>query len=58
VYSTGKTQDISLDDKPDPQEVAFKAGGNVTSIEIHVTSVYRAQSDSVAITEIELFSKK
>jgi hypothetical protein len=58
VFSTGKTQDISLDDKADPQEVKFKAGGKVTSIEIHVASVYRAQSDSVAITEIELFSKK
>jgi hypothetical protein len=58
VFSTGKTQDLSLDDKADPQEVKFKAGGKVTSVEIHVASLYKAPSDSVAITEVELFSKK
>ena len=58
VFSTGKTQDVSLDDKADPQEVKFKAGGDVTSMEIHVASLYKASSDSVAITEVELFSKK
>jgi hypothetical protein len=58
VYSTGKTQDLTLDDKADPQEVTFKAGGKVTSIEIHVASLYKASSDSVAITEVELFTKK
>jgi hypothetical protein len=30
----------------------------VTSIEIHVASLYKASSDSVAITEVELFTKK
>jgi zinc-ribbon domain len=58
VFSTGKTQDLNLDDKADPQEVKFKAGGKITSMEIHVASLYRAPSDSVAITEVELFSKK
>jgi hypothetical protein len=58
VYSTGKTQDIALDDTPDAQQVTLKTGGNVTSIELHVGSLYKASSDSVAITEIELFAKK
>jgi hypothetical protein len=58
VFSTGKTQDLDLDDTADPQEVSIKAGGPVTSIELHVTSLYKASSDSVAITEIELFAKK
>jgi hypothetical protein len=58
VYSTGKAQDLSLDDKADPQQVTLKAGGKVTTIELHVVSLYKASSDSVAITEIELFAKK
>ncbi len=58
VFSNGKTQDLSLDDKPDPQEVKIKPGGKITSIELTVTSLYRTSSDSVAITEIEWFTKK
>jgi hypothetical protein len=58
-FSTGKSQTLALDDKADPQEVAFKAGGKVTSIEIHITSIYEAGgSNDVAITEVELFAKK
>jgi hypothetical protein len=58
VFSTGKTQDLNLDDTADPQEVAIKADGPVTTIELHVTSLFKASSDTVAITEIELFEKK
>jgi hypothetical protein len=58
VFSNGRTQDLSLDDKPDPQEVKIKTGGKITSIELRVTSLYRTSSDSVAITEIEWFTKK
>jgi hypothetical protein len=58
VFSNGKTQDLSLDDKPDAQEVKIKTGGKITSIELSVTSMYRTSADSIAITEIELFTKK
>jgi hypothetical protein len=58
VFSNGKTQDLSLDDKPEAQEVSLKTGGKVTTIEIHVASMYKATSDAVAITEVELFAKK
>jgi hypothetical protein len=59
VFTTGRSQDINLDDKADPQEISLNPGGNVTGIEFHITSVYPAvSSDQVAITEIELFSKK
>jgi hypothetical protein len=59
VYSTGASQDLSLVDTPDAQEVKLKSGGKVSVVELHVTSVFRSvRSDAVAITEVELFSRK
>lgn len=59
VYSNAHSQDLNLDDKADAQEVDLKSGGSVTSIELHITSFYRPVSGTdIAITEIELFSKK
>jgi hypothetical protein len=59
VYSSAKSQDLNLDDKADAQEVSLDPGSPVTSIELHITSFYRAVgSNDVAITEIELFVKK
>jgi hypothetical protein len=58
VFSTGRSQDLHLDDTADAQQVTIKTGGKVTSIELHIDSLYKASSDSVAITEIELFAKK
>ncbi|MGC9671535.1 zinc ribbon domain-containing protein [Planosporangium sp. 12N6] len=59
VYSTGRSQDLTLDDSADAQEVTLKTGGRVTTIELHITSFYRAVSGTdLAITEIELFARK
>ncbi len=59
VYSTGRTFDLTLTDTPDPQDVTLAGGDGVTSVELHVVSVYRSvQSRGLAITEIELFQRQ
>lgn len=59
VYSTGQSFDATLTDTPEEQKVRLKEAQGVTSVEIHVTSVYRSlQGNDLAITEIELFTKK
>lgn len=59
VYSTGKSQDLKLEDTADAQEVELKSGGKTSTVELHITSLFRAvNSPDVAITEIELFTKK
>ena len=59
TYSNGKTQKLSLDDDPKEQQITLEPDGPVTAIDWKVTSLYRAgNSDTVAITEIELYRKK
>jgi hypothetical protein len=59
AFSNGHRQTLTLDDNPAPQEVTLKPGGAVTGITWTVTSLYReGASDSVAVTEIELFRRK
>ncbi|HKT00161.1 MAG TPA: hypothetical protein VJT31_11575, partial [Rugosimonospora sp.] len=58
TYSTGRVEDIKLDDTADPQDRTLRPGGLVTSLQLRVAGLYRAQSDIVAITEVELFSRR
>jgi len=59
VYNNGQTFDVELKDTPEKQTIALGNGRGITSVEIHVTSVYKSvKSNDVAITEIELFSKR
>ena len=56
VFSTGKTTDVELKDQPDPQEVPIRDGHGVTSVEVHVMSMYQSLHGSdLAISEIELY---
>jgi hypothetical protein len=58
VYSTGKTDDVSLTDTPDQQEVALGNSAGATSVELHVVSLFRSlRGNDVAISEIELFER-
>ncbi|WP_326948736.1 hypothetical protein OG439_08075 [Amycolatopsis sp. NBC_01307] len=56
VYSTGKTEDITLTDQPDEQNVSFKNGQGITQAEIHLQTPYRAiRGTEVRLSEIEFF---
>src|SRR5262249_54996370 len=53
VYNTGATFDVTLKDSPDPQEVGIGNGHGITTMEIHITQLYKAvRSNAVAVTEI------
>ena len=59
VFNNGKSADINLNDTADPQTKTISNGHGITSVEIHVVSVYKAfQGTDTAITEIELFKEK
>jgi hypothetical protein len=59
VFSNGQTSDINLDDRAEPQEKTIGHGHGITSVEIHIVSVYKAfQGTDTALTEIELFREK
>ncbi len=52
------SQDITLADRPDAQDVTVDGAQQVTRIEIHITSVFRAPNSSqVAVAEVEMFTK-
>jgi hypothetical protein len=58
VFSTGKTTDVVLQDRPDPQTLEVENGEGATSVEIHVMSTFKAVAGKeVSITEIELFEE-
>lgn len=59
VFSTGRSTDLTLQDTPEEQEVDLHGGAGVTSVEIHVVSVYRSvRNRGMALTEIELFDRR
>lgn len=59
VFSTGRSTDLTLQDTPDEQKVDLDGGTGVTSVEIHVVSVYRSvRNPGMALTEIELFDRR
>lgn len=58
VFSTGKTTDVTLQDRPDPQTLEVENGEGATSVEIHVMSTFKSVTgNEVSITEIELFEE-
>jgi hypothetical protein len=59
VYSTGETFDVTLKDTPDEQQVDIDGAQDVTSVEVHVVSIYEAlQGTDLAVSEIEFFRKE
>ena len=56
VYPNGKSDDVSLADNTDPQELKIDPGEPIGSIEIQIVELYvSTQSREVAISEIEFF---
>lgn len=59
VFDNGKTHDISLVDKPDPQEHRISNGDGVRQVQILVAGVFPStESTDTVISEIELFEKQ
>jgi hypothetical protein len=58
VYDTGKVEDLTTKDTPDPQTLTVKNGAQVKSMTIQVTGLFRsAGATDMAITEIEFYGK-
>jgi hypothetical protein len=58
VFSNGKTADVDLQDRPDPQTLEIENGEGVDSVEIHVVSTFKSVSGiDLAISEIEFFEE-
>lgn len=58
VFSNGKTADVNLEDRPDPQTLEVDNGEGVNSVEIHVLSTFKSVSGTnLAISEIEFFEE-
>lgn len=58
VFGNGKTADVNLEDKPDPQTLEIDNGEGVDSVEIHVVSTFKSVSGaSLAVSEIEFFEE-
>jgi hypothetical protein len=59
VYSTGKTADIELEDKPDPQTVGITNSKGATKVDVFVSELYPSLNGAdVVISEIEWFERK
>jgi hypothetical protein len=58
VFGNGKTADVNLEDKPDPQTLEIDNGEGVDSVEIHVVSTFKAVTgNTLAVSEIEFFEE-
>ncbi|MFL6123308.1 NADase-type glycan-binding domain-containing protein [Actinophytocola sp.] len=58
VFNNGKTTDVSLQDKPDPQTLEIDSGEGINSVEIHVVSTFKSVTGtSLAVSEIEFFEE-
>ncbi len=58
VYSTGKTTDVNLQDRPDPQTIDLENGEGIDSVEIHVVSTFKSVTGTtLAISEIEFYEE-
>lgn len=54
VFSNGKTTDVELQDKPDPQTLDIENAEGVDSVEIHVVSTFNSVTGAdLAISELE-----
>jgi hypothetical protein len=58
VFSNGKTTDVNLQDRPDPQTLEIENGEGINSVEIHVVATFKSVSGTnLAISEIEFFEE-
>jgi hypothetical protein len=58
VYSTGKTTDVNLTDKPEPQTFEIENGEGAEFVEIHVASTFKSvNGTSMALSEVEFFKE-
>lgn len=58
VFSNGKTTDVNLQDRPDPQTIEIENGEGINSVEVHVVSTFKSVSGTnLAISEIEFFEE-
>jgi hypothetical protein len=58
VFSTGKTTDLTLQDRPDPQTLEIEDAEGVSSVEIHVVSTFKSVTGTtLAISELEFFEE-
>jgi hypothetical protein len=58
VFSTGKTTDVTLQDRPDPQTLEIENAEDINSVEIHVMSTFKSVTGkTLAISEIEFFEE-
>jgi hypothetical protein len=58
VFSNGRTTDLTLQDRPDPQTIEVEQGEGVTSVEIHVTGTFKSMSgNELAVSELEFFEE-
>jgi hypothetical protein len=58
VFSTGKTTDVDLQDRPDAQTLEIENGEGASSVEIHVVSTFKSvSSNDLALSEIEFFEE-
>ncbi|GAA2807256.1 NADase-type glycan-binding domain-containing protein [Crossiella cryophila] len=59
VYSTNRTEDVEVPDRPEPQEIGLSNGQGVNSVQVHVTDLHRSiNGKHLALTELELFVRK
>lgn len=58
VYSSGKTTDVTLQDRPDPQTIDVENGEDVDSVEVHIVSTFKSVTGAeLAISEIEFYEE-
>lgn len=58
VFSTGRTTDVNLQDRPDPQTLEIEDGEGIDSVEIHVVSTFKSVTGTtLAISEVEFFEE-
>ncbi|MEV6601438.1 zinc ribbon domain-containing protein [Actinoplanes sp. NPDC051346] len=59
VYSTNQSDTLTIEDTGDPQTLTLDAAEGVTSVQIEITDVFRAQKGTdVAVSEFEFFAQE
>jgi len=58
VFNNGKTTDVDIQDRPDPQTLEIENGEGINSVEIHVVGTFKSvASTNLALSEIEFFEE-
>ncbi|MEU4644797.1 hypothetical protein [Micromonospora sp. NPDC023814] len=59
VWSTNRSDTVTVQDTGEPQTLTLTAAKGVTSVQIQVTDVYRAEKGTdVAVSELEFFARE